>query len=300
MTALAVLPAARPIRAAHLADRLALAFATAHDVRVGLERMIAVLADEKRAGRVEWWAPAADAASFRLEATAGYARGRRQAIPLGPVGAIVLVAADELVEIVTQLEPLLRRRWTEERLAAHAKLLAARVQALDDFAALVAHELKSPLQRALLADDPVEEIEEALELVDSVLEAVKSEGEGDGWSSPRACVLDAVRDLGGVDLDVSMTLPLEFPMPHAALRLVLRNLVANAVAADAGSLRITATADAAGSTLFVDDDGAGAQYRSGNGVGLTLCSRLVSRYGGDLELRPRRRVGTRVRLTVAR
>jgi signal transduction histidine kinase len=300
MSALAVLPITRPIRAAGLADRLTVAFATARDVRAGIERMIAVLADEAQALRVEWWAPAGDAASFRLEATAGSARGRRQAIPLGPLGAIVLVDAEELVEVVAQLEPLLRRRWTEERLAAHAELLAARVQALDDFAALVAHELKSPLQRALLADNPVEEIEEALELVDSVLEAVKSERDGDGWSSPSACLLDAVRDLGGVDLEVSMTVPPEFPMPHAALRLVLRNLVANAIAAGAGSLRISATADADGSTLLVDDDGAGATYRSGNGIGLTLCSRLVWRYGGDLELRPRRRGGTRVRLTVAR
>src|SRR6476661_4707891 len=105
MSALTVLPATRPIRAAHLADRLTIAFATAHNVRAGLERMIAVLAEERRAGGVEWWAAAADASSFRLEATAGYARGRRQAIPLGPLGAIVLVDAYELAEVVTQLEP---------------------------------------------------------------------------------------------------------------------------------------------------------------------------------------------------
>jgi signal transduction histidine kinase len=300
MNALAALPITRPIRAAGLTDRLTVAFATAGDARGGLERMIAVLADEAHAPRVEWWAPAGDAASFRLEASAGPARGPRRAIPLGPLGTIVIVDADDLVEVVAQLEPLLRRRWTEERLAAHAELLAARVQALDDFAALVAHELKSPLQRALLADDPVEEIEEALELVDSVLEAVKSEHDGDTWSSPRACLLDAVDDLGGVELDVSTRLPLEFPMPHAALRLVLRNLVSNAIAAGAASLRVSVIVDGAGSTLLVDDDGGGTDYRRGNGIGLTLCSRLVARCGGVLELRRRRQGGTRVRLTVAR
>ena len=51
--------------------------------------------------------------------------------------------------------------------------LVRRTEALEDFAALVAHELKTPLQAALLADDPSKPVEEALDLVDELLEAAQ-------------------------------------------------------------------------------------------------------------------------------
>ena len=72
-----------------------------------------------------------------------------------------------------RLAPVLRRRWTEERLAQQAVRLARRNQALGDFAALVAHELKTPLELARLQDDPSVGVERALELVDVLLEAAK-------------------------------------------------------------------------------------------------------------------------------
>ncbi|HVP75768.1 MAG TPA: ATP-binding protein [Gaiellaceae bacterium] len=260
----------------------------------------------KQAGveRVEWWGPAEDGTSLRLEASAGVGVGTRAGIPIGPVGALILVGrapGPPLVEAVTRLVPLLRHRWTEERLATHSALLARRLQALDDFAAFVAHELKGPLHAALLADDPAPEIRKALHLVDSVLEAIRSESATDVWSSPGACLSDVLCDLDGIGAEVSATLPPVFPMPAAALRLVLRNLLANAAAAGAQWIRVSAGAAAAGWTLAVDDDGgdeAHDRYRSGSGIGLALCTRLVDRLGGELELRPRAHGGMRAQVTV--
>jgi signal transduction histidine kinase len=72
---------------------------------------------------------------------------------------------------------VLRRRWTEERLAQQAARLARGNQALGDFAALVAHDLKTPLELARLQDDPSVGVERALELVDVLLEAAQQAGE---------------------------------------------------------------------------------------------------------------------------
>jgi signal transduction histidine kinase len=78
---------------------------------------------------------------------------------------------------VKWLAPVLRRRWTEERLAQQAVRLARGNQALGDFAALVAHELKTPLELARLQDDLSVGVERALELVDVLLEAAQQAGE---------------------------------------------------------------------------------------------------------------------------
>src|SRR5262249_28328888 len=43
-----------------------------------------------------------------------------------------------------RLAPVVRRRWAEEQLAVQAAQLAHGNEALDDFASLVAHELKGP------------------------------------------------------------------------------------------------------------------------------------------------------------
>jgi signal transduction histidine kinase len=309
MSSLAVIGLAH-VRAApperSLADALIVAFATADDVASGIERVVALLEAEARVGRVEWWAPVPDGTSLRLETAAGDARGPRAAVPFGPVGALVVESTDrehELLDELVRLVPVVRRRWTEERLADHAALLARRVQALDDFAALVAHELKSPLHRALLSGPTADGIEEALALVDSVLDVVRSESARDEWSAPAPCLGDALCDLGGIDAEVCARLPHEFPLPAAALRLVLRNLLANAAAAGAGWIDVWAAVSPGVWTLGVDDDGVGAgapEYAGGSGIGLALCRRLVERLGGELELRPRPDRGTSARIALRR
>ena len=84
-----------------------------------------------------------------------------------------------------------------------------------------------------------------------------------------------------------------------ALRVLLRNLLANAVAAGARHIHVGAVASPGSWRLTVDDDGVGVGvaeakgYVGGSRLGLSLCRRLVGRFGGRLELAPRAVGGTR-------
>jgi signal transduction histidine kinase len=287
-----------------LGDSLIVAFATAADVSDGVRRVAATL---RRAGAVagaEWWAPSEKGRSLALQASEGSRSGRRTAIPIGPAGTLVVVDARSeptVTQALTGLIPVLRRRWTDERLARHASLLARRVEALEDFAALVAHELKAPLQAALLADDAASGAAAALQLVDSVLEAVRCDDAPEESTVPAECLRAALGDIGPVDAEVVSNLPERFPMPPAALRLVLRNLLRNAVAAGAVHISVWGIAAPERSTLVVDDDGVGLDasgYIAGERLGLSLSERLLGLRGGDLQLRSMATGGTRASVTV--
>jgi|1186.fasta_scaffold06254_3 signal transduction histidine kinase len=188
-----------------------------------------------------------------------------------------------------------------ERLAEATSLLARKNAALEDFAVLAAHELKTPLHAALVSDDPVHCVREALELVDGLLDAARAAGDLSALASPAAVLDDVLRDLAPDGLHVVAELPDSFPLPAAALRVLLRNLVRNAVAAGARTLRVSAAQCSGRWTLAVDDDGAGLQskdYRSGSGVGLELTRRLAGQYGGVVELTPRAAGGTRAAVAI--
>jgi signal transduction histidine kinase len=185
----------------------------------------------------------------------------------------------------------------DEQLAAHASRLARQVEALDDFAGLVAHDVRSSLIAALRADDPRREVTRALELVESILEAVRAEQRPAGVADVAECVQRAIADLGACRSEILASVGGDFPMPADALRLVLRNVFANAVAAGAGRIHVSTLARGAQRMVVVDDDGAGLSpvggYATGARLGLRLCSRVVERCGGALELRPRAIGGTR-------
>jgi signal transduction histidine kinase len=88
----------------------------------------------------------------------------------------------------------------------------------------------------------------------------------------------------------------DFPIAPDALRLVLRNLLANAAAAGAKQVHVSLVSRGEQCVLVVDDDGVGlgsAPYATGAQLGLRLCRRLVERCGGALELEPRASRGTR-------
>jgi signal transduction histidine kinase len=287
-----------------LGDGLIVAFAMAADVSDGVRRVAATL---RRAGAVagaEWWVPAERGGSLVLRASEGSRSGRRTAIPIGPAGTLVVVGARSepaVTQALTGLIPVLRRRWSEERLAQHASLLARRAEALEDFAALVAHELKAPLQAALLADDAASGAAVALQLVDSVLEAVRSDDAPEDSAVSAECLRAALGDIGPVDAEVVSNLPERFPLPPAALRLVLRNLLRNAVAAGAVHISVWGIAATERSTLVVDDDGVGfdaSGYTAGERLGLRLCERLLAPRGGELQLRSMASGGTRASVTV--
>jgi signal transduction histidine kinase len=192
---------------------------------------------------------------------------------------------------------------TEQQLAEHVTRLARKTEALDDFAGLVAHDVKSSLLAALRDEDPREGLARALELVDSILKAVRAEQAGSGAARLADCVQQAIADLGDNRTEIVASVTGEFPIPPDALRLVLRNLLANAVAAGAEQIHVSALARGDQRILVVDDDGVGVAstnlYATGAQLGLRLCRRLVERCGCALELRPRAVRGTRAVIVAA-
>ncbi len=196
-----------------------------------------------------------------------------------------------------------QRMTTEEQLAEHVGRLARKTEALDDFAGLVAHDVKSSLLDALHDEDPRQGVVRALGLVDSILEAVRTDFAASGMSRVADCVQQAISDLGDIDTEIVASATGEFPVPPEALRLVLRNLLANAVAAGADQIHVSALARGDQRILVIDDDGVGVDsasgYATGAQLGLRMCRRLVERCGGMLELRPRAVGGTRAVIIAA-
>lgn len=290
---------------APLDDELLYVIAAAEDLRAGIAEVFTRLRRTRAVAGAEWWTPAADGSSLRRELSAGGATGVRTPIPIGAAGTLVLVgeSAAGLEPAIARLGPLLQQRWTVERLADHAAQLARKNEALEDFAGLVAHDVRSSLVSALISDAPRESLMRALELVDSILEAVRADG-ADGADGVAAAdsVYQAVADLGDIDAEVITRVTGDFPIAAAALRLVLRNLLANSIAAGARRIYVSALAQGDRHALVVDDDGVGLGssdgYTSGTQLGLLLCRRLVARFGGVLELKPRAVRGTRAQIVL--
>jgi len=180
--------------------------------------------------------------------------------------------------------------------------LARRNEALEDFAALVAHELKTPLQAALLADDPSKLVEEALDLVDELLESAQDSPFERPFASVADCLDEVTRDLN-TEIEVTSDLTTMLPLPPGPLRVILRNLLSNAAAAGARHVRVSAARSPRSWRLVVDDDGVGLagtdHYAAGSSLGLALCRRIAARFGGVLELAARPRGGARATLEFA-
>ena len=188
-----------------------------------------------------------------------------------------------------------------EQMADATMRLARRNEALEDFAALVAHELKSPLETALLADDPRRWIVSALDVVESLLQ-VGTESPDGGWASLSECLAAAACCLDRIQFTMTAEEDIRFPLPARLLSVILRNLLANAAAAQARHVDVFTRHDGGAWSLVVDDDGVGLgthddDYEHGSGIGLELCRRIAGRSGGRLELVPREG-GTRAILTM--
>jgi signal transduction histidine kinase len=301
---LTVLREPAPERADLERDAL-LTLATAEDLESGMAEVVESLQRESAAERVEWWT-AGDGGDLELAAAAGVRDGDRRCVPIWGVGTFVLHGSrldPELEAVLTALTPVIRRRAAEDQLTRTAVQLARRNEALEDYAALVAHELKNPLQAALLAEDPSRQVEDALALVDALLEAARSEADEPSLSSAEEPLRRATEDLGA-DVEVTSDLATPMPLGAGALRVILRNLVSNAIAAGARHVHVTALRSPGSWRLLVDDDGVGladaAAYSSGSGLGLGLARRLAGRFGGSLELLALPSGGTRAALEFAR
>ena len=220
----------------------------------------------------------------------------------GADGAVDVRGGTEGYDTDFSGQPGVHHRLIAERLAAHAARLARKNEALEDFAALVAHDVRSSLLSGLISDEPREVLTRALEIVDSILAVTRADRADGGAARGTDCVQQALADLGEVRAEVITTVTGEFPIPSAALRIVLRNLLANAIAAGAERIFVSAVARGDRRVLVVDDDGVGLgstdRYPTGSHLGLALCRRLVARFGGVLELKPRASGGTRAVLVL--
>src|SRR6266487_2842869 len=94
------------------------------------------------------------------------------------------------------------RTSTEEQLAEHVARLARKTEALDDFAGLVAHDVKSSLLAALRDEDPRDGLMRSLELVDSILGAVRTDLAASGVARVAECVQQAISDLGEIGAEI--------------------------------------------------------------------------------------------------
>jgi signal transduction histidine kinase len=283
---------------------LVLALATADDLASGMDAVVGRIRRDTGAARAEWWAGDEDGA-LELVAVDGIARGGCQSLPLGPGGLFVLHGGRlerQVESALISLAPIIRRRAAEERLARTTIQLAQRNEALEDFAALVAHELKTPLHAALLADDPSRSVEDALLLVDGLLEAAQDQPGNKTFASVAECLDKVIEDLR-VEIEITADLSTTLPLPPGALRVILRNLLSNAVSAGARHVHVAAVRSLRSWRLLVEDDGVGLaeteRYAAGSGLGLSLCRRIAARFGGVLELEERHSGGTRATLELA-
>ena len=282
-------PAAPPLDYA-----LVFELATAPDLGSGLARILSRARLAAAAARVEWWE------GDEFVAADGLGTGRRRQFDLGTFGAFVFYGGDldfHLAAALQALLPLLRRLRADETLAAKAGELVRRNEVLDEFAGLVAHELKTPLHEALLAEDASHPLQEALDLVDALLRTTRDARQLDGGESPAGSLDAVVRELGAraARLEITSELATSLPITVGALRIILRNFLTNALSAGARHVHV-ASLD---SSLVVDDDGVGpadADYESGCGLGLELCRRIARTFGAQIELKPRLYGGTRAML----
>jgi signal transduction histidine kinase len=203
------------------------------------------------------------------------------------------------------------------------------------FTAAVSHELRTPLARMLallesatlpdadvpaLVEEAQREVEQATELIDDILFLGELETGREvvslGTTRAREVVDEVVAEyraraeVAQVALVVRVAGGAELPLRRRMLRVVLENLVANAVRhAGAGS---TCVIEVAGPELIVSDDGAGvgetdlarlferfyradrARSTRGSGLGLAIVKHIVTRAGGTVEARGGRRRGLTV------
>jgi len=217
--------------------------------------------------------------------------------------------------------------------------LAAYEELRSGFTAAVSHELRTPLARllALLEGaslpeaEPLELIEQARAEVEQINELIGEvlflseletgrEVVGLGTAPIAPVVDDVVERLGeraeraGVRVQVDVERGLELPLRPRMARVVVENLVENAIryAGEGATVRIEARRAGERAVLRVADDGAGVSeqdlprlferfYRAdrarasrGTGLGLAIVKHVVTSAGGTVEARGARGAGLEV------
>jgi two-component system, OmpR family, phosphate regulon sensor histidine kinase PhoR len=196
------------------------------------------------------------------------------------------------------------------------------------FTAAVSHELRTPLARLLallesatlpgsdvdeLMDQARQEVEQARELIDDVLFLGELETGREVVSLGRTQAKPIVEDIvasfaeranhAEISLEVRADGRVELPLRPRMLRVVLENLLANAIryAGPGSTCTVELTNPAEGPVLTVSDDGKGVEatdlprlferfYRGdqartsrGTGLGLAIVKHVITSAGGEVE-----------------
>ncbi len=230
------------------------------------------------------------------------------------------------------------RRLSEEQAAAHPNLLVLFLESPPElpayqelragFTAAVSHELRTPLARLLvllesatlpgsdvgeLMEQARQEVEQARELIDDVLFLGELETGREVVSLGRTQAKPIVEDIvasfaeranhAEISLEVRADGRVELPLRPRMLRVVLENLLANAIryAGPGSTCTVELTNPAEGPVLTVSDDGKGVEatdlprlferfYRGdqartsrGTGLGLAIVKHVVTSAGGEVE-----------------
>jgi two-component system, OmpR family, phosphate regulon sensor histidine kinase PhoR len=232
------------------------------------------------------------------------------------------------------------RRVSEEALAAEPRPLVFYLAALPElsayqelragFTAAVSHELRTPLARMLVllesttlpgadVDELIEqarqEIQQARDLIDDVLFLGELETGREVVSLGHTRALPVVEEVVAALADraehaevrvvISGSSTVELPLRPRMLRVVVENLVANAIryAGPGSTATVTVADEGVGPVLAVGDDGAGVRdadlprlferfYRTdrarssrGTGLGLAIVKHVVTSAGGTVDAR---------------
>jgi two-component system, OmpR family, phosphate regulon sensor histidine kinase PhoR len=230
------------------------------------------------------------------------------------------------------------RRLSEEQAAAHPNLLVLFLESPPElpayqelragFTAAVSHELRTPLARLLvllesatlpgsdvdeLMEQARQEVEQARELIDDVLFLGELETGREvvalGRTQAKPIVEEIVASFAEranhaeISLEVRADGRVELPLRPRMLRVVLENLLANAIryAGQGSTCTVELTNPAEGPVLTVWDDGKGVDsvdlprlferfYRGdqartsrGTGLGLAIVKHVVTSAGGEVE-----------------
>jgi two-component system, OmpR family, phosphate regulon sensor histidine kinase PhoR len=247
----------------------------------------------------------------------------------------VVAASDRAARAVGGLEP--GRRLGEDQAAAHPDLLVLFLESAPElsayqelrqgFTAAVSHELRTPLARLLvllesatlpgsdvgeLMEQARQEVEQARELIDDVLFLGELETGREVVSLGRTRGKQVVEEVvasfaeranhAEVALEVRADGRVELPLRPRMLRVVVENLLANALryAGPGSTCTVELTNPADGPVLTVSDDGKGVDaadlprlferfYRGdqartsrGTGLGLAIVKHVVTSAGGEI------------------
>ena len=248
----------------------------------------------------------------------------------------VVAANASAIDAVGGLEP--GRRLSEESSAAHPELLVLFLESPPEFpayqelrqgfTAAVSHELRTPLARLLvllesatlpgadvdeLMEQARQEVEQARELIDDVLFLGELETGREVVSLGRTQAKTIVEEVvasyseranhAEIELEVRADGRVELPLRPRMLRVVVENLLANAIryAGPGTTCTVELTNPADGPLLAVSDNGKGVDatdvprlferfYRGdqartsrGTGLGLAIVKHVVTSAGGEVE-----------------